>query len=44
MPTEKLTAQFVALVYCPEGKSRIDYYDEFPRVTDCSVVTANWSG
>lgn len=28
MPKEKLTQQFVNLVYCPEGKTRVDFYDE----------------
>ncbi|MFT5329991.1 MAG: integrase [Parasphingorhabdus sp.] len=27
MPKEKLTAQFVQLAYCPEGKKKVDYYD-----------------
>lgn len=28
MPKAKLTAQFVRLASCPEGKRKIDYYDE----------------
>jgi integrase len=27
MPIQKLDAMFVKLAYCPEGKSKIDYYD-----------------
>ena len=27
MPKEKLTAQFVMLAYCPEGRNKIEYYD-----------------
>lgn len=27
MPKERLTQQFVNLVYCPEGKTRLDIYD-----------------
>jgi len=28
MPIERLTPQFVQLAYCPEGKRKVDYYDD----------------
>lgn len=28
MPIERLTNQFVQLAYCPEGKRKVDYYDD----------------
>lgn len=42
MPKEKLTAQFVQLAYCPEGKKKkIDYYD---TITTGFVLEVRSSG